>query len=76
MQGYHPEGKSSLAVGEEGSRPGAVPVVEPEEQGQEVQLPAPSPASAEGWACCPGSTDPRSGGKCLEDTEMFLLRQV
>lgn len=66
MQGCLPEGKSSLVVGEEGWRLVVVPVGL-EEQGPEEQVAAPSPASAEGWACFPGSTGPGSGGKCLED---------
>lgn len=44
--------------------------VELEEQGSEGQVPALSPVSAEEWACCPGSTSPRSGGKCLEDRDI------
>lgn len=70
MQGYHPEGKSSLVVEAEGWRSGAVPV-ESEEQGVGEQVPAPSPASAEGWAYCPESTGPGSGGKCLRDRDSF-----
>lgn len=72
MQGCLPEGKSSLVEGEEGWRLVAAPV-RLEEQEQEEQTHAPSPASAEGWACFPGSTGPRSDGKCLEDKEEFLI---
>lgn len=64
MQGYLPEGKSSLAVGEEDWWLVVVPVGL-EEQGPEEQVHAPSPVSAEGWACFPGSTNPGSGGRCL-----------
>lgn len=38
-----------------------------------------SPASAEGWACCPGNTGPGSDGKCLQDKDMLFfspLKQV
>lgn len=51
--------------------------MELEEQGSKEQVAAPSPATAEGWACCLGSTSPRSGGKCLEDSFLLLLlRQI
>ena len=67
-------GKSSLVVVEEGWRLGVVPV-EPEEQGLKEQVPAPSLATAGGWAYCPGSTGPGSGGKCLQDRDVSV-RQV
>lgn len=72
MQGCLPEGKSSLVVGEEGWWPVVVPVG-PEEQGLEEQGLAPSPASAEGWACFPGNTDPGSGGRCLENKRHVFI---
>lgn len=72
MQGCLPEGKSSLVVEEEGWRLVVVPVGL-EEQGLEEQQPAPSPGSAEGWACFPGNTGPGSGGRCLEDKDMFFF---
>lgn len=36
------------------------------------QMPAPSPVFAEEWVCCPGSTSPRSGGKCLKHRRFFF----
>lgn len=69
MRGCHPEGKSSLVEEEEGWRLEVVPV-ESEEQGSEEQVPAPSLAFAEGWACFPGSTGPISGGKCLQAAQL------
>ncbi len=72
MQGCLPEGKSSLVAGEEGWWLVVVPVGL-EEQGPEEQVGAPSPASAEGWACFPGSTGPGSGGKCLEDKRHIFV---
>lgn len=75
MQGCHPEGKSFSVVGEEDWRPGAVPAGL-EKQCSEALVSAPSPASAEGWACFPGNTGPGSGGKCLEDQGMFGLSGI
>lgn len=72
MQGCLPEGKSSLVVEEEGWWLVVVPVGL-EERGLEEQQPAPSPGSAEGWACFPGNTGPGSGGRCLEDKDMFFF---
>lgn len=45
-----------------------------EEQGLGEPGPALSPASAEGWACFPENTSPGSGGRCLEDKDMFVFR--
>lgn len=72
MQGCLPEGKSSLVAVEEGWRLVVVPV-RPEERGLEGQAPAPFPASAEEWVCCPESTGQGSGGKCLDDKDMFSI---
>lgn len=71
MQGCHPEGKSSWVVGEEGWRLVVVPVGL-EELGAEDWKTAPSPGSAEGWACFLESTGPESGGKCLENRDRFF----
>lgn len=65
-------GKSFLVVGEEGWWPEVV-LVELEEQGVQGQVAAPSPAFAEEWVCCPGSTSPRSGGKCLKDRKFVFF---
>lgn len=73
MQGSLPEETSSLAVGEEGWWPVAVPGGL-EEQGEGERGPALSPASAEGLACFPENTSPGSGGRCLEDKDMFILK--
>lgn len=71
MQGCFPAEGSSLAVGEEGWWPVVVPVGQ-EEPGQEEQEHAPSPEFAERWASFHGSTGPGSGGRCLEDNQMFF----
>lgn len=63
--GFLPEERSSLAAGGVGwqwvAAPGGLEELEAGGRG-----PAPSPASAEGWACFPESTSPGSGGRCLE----------
>lgn len=75
MGGCHPEEKSFLVVGEEGwcLKVGSVGLGEP---GAEVQRPSPSPASAGEWACCPGSTGPGSGGRCLRDKEQRISKSA
>lgn len=62
-------------VGEEGWWLEVV-LVELEEQGLEGQVPALSPASAEEWVCCPGSTSPKSGGRCLEDNDIAVVKKT
>lgn len=66
--------KSSLLVGEEGWRPGVVPVGLGE-QGSAGQRAALSPAAAEGWVCCRESTSPGSDGKCLGDKNKVFVNQ-
>lgn len=76
VQGCHPEGKSSWVVGEEGWRLVVVPVGL-EELGAEDWKTAPSPGSAEGWACFLESTGPESGGKCLEkQRQIFCWKEM
>lgn len=75
MQGCLLEGKSSLVAVEEGWRLVVVPV-RLEERGLEEQAHAPFPASAEGWACFPGSTGQGSGGKCLQAAQLGRLGQT
>lgn len=60
----------------EGRRLAAVPVGLVEQGEEEEEQPAPSPVSAEGWACFPENTDPGSDGRYLRDNGTIMIITV